>query len=175
MDTDMLERESTYLYSIRGYPHKFFWTGKTAGGLQVLVVICYPRIVTTFFDPQGKFVDVQERILSESTRILADKHGIREAFERQDDPELVCWLLDLGFLEDGIKVRKFFLPNYHIGIRDFPRYYSQVLCSPSEYNEDERNLAREAIAAWPREGLFELWLNDRTDVWVNRSGHLDAS
>lgn len=80
----------------------------------------------------------------------------------------------VGFKEGAICVRAFFLPGNHIGILDFPQYYSDVLLHPAQYSADEVHLAQEELNRWVKEGLFELWVGAGRDVWINGLGKIDS-
>jgi hypothetical protein len=174
METSYI-RDANHLYLIEGYPSRFYWTGTIAEALQLLVVVQVPSIIAIVFDRNGDLVRVERRMLSSSTIEAAERVGFREFFQEQGDRELSSWLHSLGFQEAVIKVKRFYLPDYHIGIVDFPRFFQDVLCNPSAYSEDEQRLAQTQRDRWFTEGLFELWLNEGTDLWVTATGEIESS
>jgi hypothetical protein len=174
MTTVSFLRDSDHLYWIEGYPHHGYWTGTTADGSQVLVVILAPHIIAIFFDHEGNLLEVQERRLSPSTLAMAEK-GIYAGFRRQSDEDVSSWLDSLGIHESVIKVKRFFLPDYHVGIVDFPQFFQDILRNPSAYSEDEQRGAESAKARWFKEGIFELWLNDGTNLWITSTGQVESS
>lgn len=168
-------REPNYLYSVEGYSHHGYWTGTTANRLQALVVVLVPNIVAILFDEKGNLVRVEERAISSETLATANRIGFHEAFRTQGDQEVSAWLGWLGVHESVVKVKRFFLPNYHIGILDFPGFFQEVLQHPSAYSEDEQRVAERERVRWFNEGLFELWLNDATNLWITNTGQIESS
>lgn len=168
-------REPNYLYSIEGYPHHGYWTGTTADHLQALVVVLSPTIVAIFFDGEGNLVGVQERAISQETLAMAHRIGFHEAMRTQGDQEISAWLDSLGVHESVIKVKRFFLTDYHVGIVDFPQVFQEVLQHPSAFSEDEQRVAESERVRWSNEGLFELWLNDATNLWITSTGQVESS
>jgi hypothetical protein len=168
-------RDSNHLYFIEGYPSRLYWTGTIAEGLQLLVVIQVPFFIAIVFDRNGDLVRVERRMLSSSTIAAAEQIGFRDFFREQGDREHSSWLHSLGFQEAVIRVKRFYLPDYHIGIVDFPRFFQDVLCNPSDYSEDEQRLAQSQRDRWFAEGLFELWLNEGTDLWITATGEIESS
>jgi hypothetical protein len=169
-----LSRNDNYLYSIQEDPF-YYYTGVTSCGLQVLAVLYYPSIVTVLFDTDGNLLSVSERLLPESTRSTVDQCGFTEAFLSGEDRAIISHLQELGFTRRPIRVKRFFLPQYHIGITDFPEVFRSMLEQPSRFTAEERNTAENELQRWSIEGLFELWLNPDSYRWINRSGHVQSS
>lgn len=168
-------REPNRLYSIEGYPHHGYWTGTTPARTQVLVVVLSPKIIAIFFDEKGNLVGVQERAISSEMLAMAHRIGFHEALRTQGDQEISDWLDSLGAHESVVKVKRFFLTDYHIGIDDFPRVFQEVLQLPSAYSEDEKRVAESERLRWQKDGLFELWLNDATNLWITSTGQVESS
>jgi hypothetical protein len=175
MNRQSFTRSPGYLYPIIGYPDRFFWTGTTSSGQQVLMVIKFPDIVALFFDQEGELQEIIERPLAASTVILAEQVGIREAFARQTDPTLLSWITEFGFQEGPIEVKRFFLPEYHIGIIDFPPSFQEVIINPTAFSIDEQLIASSERERWFNDGLFQLWLNDKKELWIAKDGQIDSS
>jgi hypothetical protein len=167
-------REDDYLYTIKEDP-TYYYTGTMTHGRQAVAVIYYPSVITVVFDEMGHFVDVTDKPLPESTKNMIDQRGFTEAFVGGADREILTSLRESGFREQPVKVRRFFLPRYHIGIRDFPETFCDVLANPSMFSPEERALAEQEAQRWSREGLFELWLNSDSYRWINRDGEVEAS
>jgi hypothetical protein len=141
----------------------------------LLVVVQIPNIIGLFFDDAGSLLTVESHPFSSSVLRAVQTTGIREAFCTGGDEELNRLLSRLGFVEAVIKVKRFFLPAYHVGIIDFPAYYEEVLRNPEICSEDERSIARQTYSRWFDEGLFELWLNSGTDLWITNTGEIESS
>jgi hypothetical protein len=175
MTTTSFLRESNHVYSIEGYPNHGYYAGTTAEDLQLLVIVQFPHFLGIFFDQAGNLLDVQRRMLSSSTITMAEQMGIHEVFRTCGDRELSSWCNSLGFREGIIKVKRFFLADYSVGIADFSRTFQNVLSNPSEYSEDEQRIARNELDRWFKEGVFEFWLNDGTDLWIASNGEIESS
>src|SRR5262245_18105084 len=116
---DLPVRDDDYLYSIQSDPF-YYYARRTPDGTPMLVVLQYPCIVTVSFDKAGDIMATSEKPLSEETRGLVQRSGFYRDFLQAADQEITSHLADSGFAQDTIKVKRFFLPRYHIGIRDFP-------------------------------------------------------
>jgi hypothetical protein len=134
-----------------------------------------PHLVGLFFDQEGNLVDVQVRTLSLLEIPVSDAVERHRDTVKAGEVELMNWLDSLGFEEGIIKVKRFFLEDYYIGILDFPECFKQVLLNPSGYSEDEQIGAQRAVRRWFKEGIFELWLNEGTDLWITSAGEVESS
>jgi hypothetical protein len=168
------ERDAAQKYTLQGDRNRNFLTGRIPGNRQVLVVIHYPYLVAIVFDLEGKVTCVQKRLLSTSTQELALRLGLDEAMLEQGNEELATWLNDLGYCPGKITVRKFLVPEHHIGITDFPEHLLAVL-REVDTSDDERQFAKSELKQWATKGLFILWLNKSADLWINGQGEVEAS
>jgi len=174
MDISYTERGNNNLYAIRGSDYDYY-TGNTRENMQVLVVVWYPLFVCVFFNREGELIEVQEQPMSETARNVFIEDGSSDALKGAVKQEILLWQRTVGFQKSAIHVKRFFLAKYHIGILDFPNFYLKVLKDPLVYSEDDRILAQEMIQHWRSEGLYELWLNDEVNLWVNRLGVAQSS
>jgi len=168
-------RASDYLYSIEGYPNHLYWTGRADNLIQMLFVIQFPYTIAFSFSEVGALINVEKKRLTRASIQLEKEVGIREVFSMGGDKRLAEWLISLDFRESVIRVRKFYLDAYHIGIADFARSFEKILRKPSSYSEDELRIADREKSRWSREGVFELWLNKRTNLWINSTGQIESS
>jgi hypothetical protein len=174
MATTVISRSEDHLYSIDSDPVHYYWTGITNNSNQALVIIHYPAIIGIFFKNDGEITTTQQRLLSSRTRDVATRFGLREAFA-QEDEVFHSWMEAIGFHQQVIRVKRFFSPEYHIGILDFPQLFTDILQHPTHYSEDEYRVAERELDRWSRLGLFELWLNDATNIWIDQSGEIESS
>jgi hypothetical protein len=169
-----LSRNDNYLYTIKEDP-TYYYTGWMAQKLQTLVVIYHPSLITIFFDEKGYLVEAAVKPLPESTKGLIAQRGFTDAFLKGADQEILASLRESGFREGPINVKRFFLSQYHIGIKDFPETFSDILTSPSLFSASDLSFAKEEADRWLDEGLYELWLNPESYRWINRDGDVEAS
>ena len=168
-------RDPECLYRIEGYPHHLFWTGHIVDGKQLLVVVFFPHFLVIFFNEEGIFLGDEKNLLSPLTVAAAKQFGIGEVFRRGDDRIMSSRLHSLQFCEGPISVRRFFLPQYNIGIIDFPELFKEMLMDSPGYSQDEVQVAQSELVRWFREGLFELWLNKAKCLWILGDGQIESS
>lgn len=175
MNDLMRDHESGRLYQIRGDAFRGFITGNGREGFQFLIVLQQPRFIVIQFSALGAMLGYDVKNMQTTLESGADIWAIEDAFGNMTDAELRLFLDSVAFEEGPIRIKKFFLEKYHIGIIDFPEYYQGILRNPLNYSQDERNLAIHTLDWWSKKGLFELWLNADTDVWINAEGEKEAS
>lgn len=154
MNEHTFSRDVNYLYSIHGCPDEFF-AGFSPDGTQVLIVMFYRKMVAMFFDRTGNLTKVQ-----------------RSPFE-QFEPDFL--LREMGLTQGLIKVKRFFLQDEYIGIRDFPEALERILRDPSKHTEDEVAAARRALKRWREEGVFRLCIGPNNDRWLTHDGSIESS
>jgi hypothetical protein len=162
-----LVRDEDYLYPILGSPGDYcFYAGNTKDGMQVLAVIVLPSFVGVLFDASGRPREVEEYPFSSGqTTVVTDV----------EEREVQSWLEEVGYQEALITVRRFFLPDHQTGIKDLPEYYRDILLHPEKYSSDEFDHALTVREGWAKEGLYVLWLNEYTDVWIDHTGTIIAT
>jgi hypothetical protein len=170
-----LDRDPSYVYTIQG-DSMYYSTGRLANGLQVLAILHLPSVITVEFNSDGDLVSAGETALPDFSRALFKEYTVGEACEKGADRGIVIHLEEKGFVSQPIKVRRFFLPQWHIGIKSFPDGpMRDALENPSAFSADDQAWAIEARERWIQQGLFELWLNPDSDRWINRNGERVAS
>lgn len=167
-------RADDYLYALNGSEYEFF-TGVDAQGSQLLFVVCYPRFVAVLFDENGHLVDSTIESLSESAVEAVNKIGFLNALHGRLGEEIDSWFTRRGFVKSPISVKRFYLPQLHIGIKDFPEYLDDIVQRPSDFSEDEQNVAQDVLRRWPLEGIFELWLSEGQNLTIDRLGNIESS
>jgi hypothetical protein len=90
-----------------------------------------------------------------------------------EDP--AAWMEKHGFEQQAIRVKRFFIPSYHIGIEDFPKCFYEILGDPCAYSTDENYIAQSQYDRWLGEGVYKLWLNNVKDLDMDRDGHVESS
>jgi hypothetical protein len=175
MNTDLISRNANHNYSIKGYYNHLYWTGVVANDDQVLVVVNTPIYIAVRFNDMGALLSVEQGRLSQVTIATGNRLGIQESFRREMDQDLLFRLHGYGYKESIIHVNRFFLTDYHIGIVDFANCFVEVLESPDAFSTDEVQLAKSELTRWSSEGVFELWLNDSTNLWLTHTGEVESS
>jgi hypothetical protein len=152
------------LYKLQPDPYFGVYTGLTYDQRQALVTADHYRnlLVVVLFDWEGNIVEVQEKCYlpeySAAVLSLAEKVDLLKAV-RED------WLVELGFQEQPIGVRKFFLRDHQLGIEDEPEW---------DFDSEADRLANlDMIQEWRESGDFVFWCN--TDLWCNADGCITDS
>ena len=171
---DKLVRDDHYLYYIAPDPF-YYYTGTTTSGFQVLAVLYYPSVIMLVFDQDGNFIRASEVSLSQTTRYSVEQHGFYDGFLQRGAQEIESHLQGQGLIKGRIRVKRFFLPEYNIGIRDFPESFTQTLQDPLHYSAEELEIAQAELKRWAADGLFELWLNADSNRWIDLSGRIQSS
>lgn len=175
MSMSWFSRNKDYLYTIQSDPF-YYYTGVTSDGFQALLVLYYPSVITLLFDSDGNLVEVSETPLSESMQREAERYGFYDTFLQEGAERKILWHIEQrGFKQEPIKVKRFFLPQYHIGIEDFPEGFREILLQPSHYSTEDLLLAENASNRWLSEGMFELWLNPDSYRWIKGGGEIESS
>jgi hypothetical protein len=145
----------------------YFYTGRLSDGKQALLVLRWPNIVTVQFDKEGDLVEACETPIPQSFRELVNEHDLVGAFRRSDDGVFSAHLAGRGFVRGAIQVKRFFLPQWRIGISEFSDGLREILENPSEFSADEQRIAESEKKRWAEEGMFQLWLNPGSYRWIN--------
>ena len=142
-------------------------TGFTTGGNQLLVVRMFPDVLAIRFTHDG---NVDQMISAPG--FPSTFSGF---FSDQDEETLREWLNQVGFQPGLIRIRRFFFPEYHVGISDLPSYFQHILLNPAEHNQDEQAFAQRELLRWSKEGIFELSLGEHNDLWIDKTGQVIAT
>ena len=173
MNEQTFSRNEDHLYLIVGSPISYY-TGLTYDGFQVLIVPLFPIRLVVFFDIDGKLMEVEE-------------HALMKSLETSDNPvktlenatetthTLNALFQRIGYKEGRIRVKRFFLNKYKIGIRDFPEIFIDTIRNPSRYCSDEIAVAKNELNRWSKEGVFELNFSTDLKYWINQLGIIEAT
>lgn len=163
---DSLTRGESAVYPIKGDDVDWH-AGIISSGEQILVVLFFPTILALRFSANGELVG-----LMSVSGFPSQSIGV---FSQQDDERLQDWLKDIGFRPSLIRIKRFFLPEYNIGISDLSQMFKKYLLHPNQFDRDEVDFAERESQRWSAKGLFELWLNEWTDVWIDGMGEIVAT
>lgn len=134
------------MYFLQPNSHHLIYTGRIGAAQQFLAAHYDKLFITVIFDAEGDLRDVIEQPLVEINR---------------DNP--------LDFLEnkfsnmsltiEAIKVKRFSLENYRIGVQDFPDDVEEYLRDKDkyDYSEDERSEFEAELAMWKEGTDFVFW------------------
>jgi hypothetical protein len=145
-----------------------WFTGVTELHNQLLVVYQFPDVVVVSFTADGRI----SQLRSPPGLPIDEASGF---FSTKDDEILREWLRQVGFQPGLIKVKRFMLPQYHIGIRDVAPSYTSVLLNANVHSQEELLLAQREVEHWSNQGLFELSLNEHTNLWIDKAGTIVAT
>jgi hypothetical protein len=162
-----LSRPESTDYPLRGDEVDWF-TGVTPLGNQLLVVYQFPDVVAISFTPDGHV----SHLSSPPGLPIDEASGF---FSVEDDDMLHGWLYQISFQSGLVKAKRFMLPQYHIGIVDMPSVYSNMLLQASLHSQEDLELAQREVEHWSNQGLFELWLNEFTNLWIDKAGAIVAT
>jgi hypothetical protein len=168
------QRNADYLYTLQPWPYDYY-SGSIPGGSQVLIATACPSFVYLLFDSHGNYIEKKVIYWSSHARAIAETEGIHAASCGPLREEVAFLQQSIDLLEDAIHIKKFFIPELFIGIKDFPDYFYSILMDPPSYSPDEIVLAQTEFTRWSSEGLFELWLNQEEHLWIDRSGQVVSS
>ena len=137
-----------------------FNTGRLADGTQILMGQQWSELVSVEFDAAGNYLRTATR-----------------DFDQSDEDELSVSTrsiqAEIGLIPGAISVKRFSLPERHIGIRDLPDHYQDVLDRPEDFNEEQRRELLEDIRQWQEAGDFVLEWDE--DYYFSRDGELTSS
>jgi hypothetical protein len=166
IDPGNFAREDSTDYSLQGDGVDWY-TGHDHAGHPLLVALQFPNVIVLMFGGDGRLQDV--------TIVPGFPTTSQGFFSRDDDEVLERWFQQTGYHPGAITVKKFSLPDYNIKIADFPHFYQEILKHPEAHQEDEVAFSQRELVRWSTEGLFEFWLNESTDLWIDQAGGIQAS
>jgi hypothetical protein len=163
-----MESQSERRYPIKSHASYCFYTGVTSGGRQVLMGLFCPDLLAFFFDAEGNLLGVDDRPVP-FFRGVPPPYNI---YDERIAPLLDAWQREIGFRPTTITVKKFFSPEHHIGIEDYPSHFEEILSDPGA-DEEEKRATRDSIRLLDEGGQFVLfWGND---YWLDSSGEVVSS
>lgn len=142
-------------HAIRTRPDTYY-TGRTSDNDQVLLGWLGDSIVVLRFNDTGKLLDVIEYPLN-----LAERRSLGPKVEAFVLDEVAGIKRRLGFRDDMIRVKPFFLDRLHAGIRPFPEDLAEYLAEPASYPEEDAEVFREDVKRWLEAGnCVFVWENE---------------
>ena len=147
-----------HIFHLQGYGSEMradFYCGTIADGRQILMGGYGEYVIAYYFTPEGEFAGGRRRKWEEPTRQKseADWQYYRRC-EPVVDKLIKDWQAELGFTWGTIRIKRFFDPEYEIGIEDVPGYL-QVL--DQEEDEEERRELEEILTNWVAAGEYVFW------------------
>jgi hypothetical protein len=125
----------------------------------------FPVVLAVFFDGFGELREVQKRslCLEQSPSDWYDPE-----FQAELARTLHSWQEEVGFEEEPITVKSFFLKDYRIGIQKLPVDCQAFMDNPSSYSQEDQEEFRRDIERWMKEGNFVFWWSE--NYHLNRDG-----
>lgn len=147
-----------HIFHLQGYgspSEASFYCGTIADGRQIIMGWYYEHVVTYFFTPEGEFAGGTRKSWEPPSR----KKGEADwQYDRRCEPVvdklIKDWQAELGFTWGTIRIKRFFDPEYDIGIEDAPGHL-QVL--DREEDEIRRNELKEMLSGWLEDGEYVFW------------------
>lgn len=116
---------------------------------------------------RGIFIDLSLKNIAIETQSLIQIDAI------VDDNEITSgmkdWAEQLQIVTGTISIKKFFVPEYWVGIKDLPDHYQDVLDNPNDYKSELDDLYVE-INEWQSRGDYVLWWND--EYYMSQEGEV---
>jgi len=148
---------SDHLYTVQSDPHYGILAGQSTGH-QWLISENPDGHLLVKFGPSGE--------LTEPLLLKADQP--KQRAERLED-----WKAEVGFETKPIRIRKFYLDRYQLGIADLPSGMQEAVDSPDEFDEEELEMVMADIDGWLKDGQFVLkWGNE---YYMNAAGEVESS
>jgi hypothetical protein len=145
------------LYAIAPEPAYQIVTG-LIGDRQVLVFPLRGAFLMLRFSKDGNMLDSTQQsvpVPSAAAQIRAD------------------WLAAQGFKSRSIKVKRFYLPEFNLGIKQIPDSMREALEEPEQFHPDELEQIYHDIPGWIEDGLFVLCWNE--DYYADANGKVISS
>jgi hypothetical protein len=163
-----MDHQHNRLYSLRSHPYYGFHTGNLPSEQQLLVGRYYNAILAIFFDATGQMLQINEKIVINTTRIPLD---FTPEEQRQFDDAITSYLAQLHFQEGPIHVWEFF--THGVGIDILPSHYQDFLDDPTRFPLEEHEYIRQDIERWLGRGNFVFYWGE--DYYCNREGKVISS
>jgi hypothetical protein len=168
MDADEIANEQ--LYRLKN-EDLYFYTGLIHGNLQAITGIQLPELILIEFGLKGDYIRIVTKELElETGRSDQDSYGITEEDALE---QLLTWQNEIEFLSAAITVKKFFLPDRWIGIKDLPDHYQEVLDRPQDPNDERDKQLREDIRRWMENGDYVFYWDE--EYYISKEGDIESS
>jgi hypothetical protein len=139
------------LYTLR-HDQDYFDAGTGEDGRQILMASFLDVLLAIFFDHEGNLLECKERTLpAEPTFHPETGRPISPPeFDAAVEQAMEAWKEQIGFRPMPIRIRRFSLPDYGLGIEDRPDHFVTFLKAPEleEPDEVQRAAAFETIREW---------------------------
>lgn len=156
-------RDPSYLYALRSHTDYWFAVGRS-NSTQALFGEIGESFVWCLFTPFGDLMRSGScsAKLPHAPNLTAAYAAFEEActhFRHQH-----------GLVDEGIKVKRFFVPEFDVGICDLPEGFDEDLCNPSVEVSAE---TVEFLADWKRDELYVFWWGG--SFFVDSTGYVTSS
>jgi hypothetical protein len=164
------------LYTLRTDGHDdgdaSFYTCRQADGTQLLLGAPGLEVLAVRFSPEGDFLALERRPLGVTREALEQE--IRTSFpdldrsfvwqracralDEKTEAQLRAWRAELGASPGPIRVKRFHLEGYRVGIDPYFDFQLELLEDPESIpDEQERAEELEALRRWEARGAFVFW------------------
>ena len=143
--------------STRKYPIKhsavYFGAGRAPSrGYEVLIGRQFDQILCLFFDASGEY----ERYETKAVAAASSDQVVSSS--------IAAWMVELGVVPSTIHVRKFYIPEQTIGVRDVPSYLQDFLDDPSTFGKDRRDNLAQYSESWKAKGNYVLLWDEEYEM-----------
>jgi hypothetical protein len=168
-------RPDSTLYRIVGDHIRLYYTLRSDTGDQFFVLFRYPDVFVLTFAPGGALLGTRVLACPEWLELEVRHVGVYRALGSLSDERISELLQQERCLAAPIQVRKFSFPEHHIAIADFPASLLDIINNPSDFAEEDTDVAKAELDRWMREGMFVLWLGVHRDLWIDSDGNVESS
>jgi hypothetical protein len=158
MHTPYYFRSPEYRYCLGSEGAYGWWTGTIAGGRQVF------RGPTAFivFDEQGHLLRAED-----SSRYPVPREW--QNFRQPPSQASTAWLTELDFKECPIRVLRFWLPEFWVGIEDMPDELAEFYTAPGSFELEPSD-----VQAWINTDQY-VFHAGCGDYFISRAGEVETS
>lgn len=152
-------RDLKHLYPITSNHYYRFVAGHS-GSEQILAGIVDGSVVRITFDTSGMLCDVQVDALSVPLHV--DVSPLLQSEWKESQAKL---LIPHSGIHDGtIHIRRFYLPDLHVGVADIPTVLEQFAIDFQDQNSPDQWVLEEVARSWKESGQYVLHWGQ--DYWV---------
>ena len=150
--------DADHIFHLQGYGSKDeadFYCGAIADGRQVLMGWYGEYVVAYVFTPEGEWAGGSRKLWEGPPRQDNETNGqYNLRCEPVVDKLIKDWQAEIGFQWETIRIKRFFDPEYLIGIEDVPGHL-QIL--DEEEDEAERKELEGMLKRWVESGEYVFW------------------
>ena len=160
------------LYNIQNSTY-YFHTGCLTDGHQVLMGVQMPEAVLLLFDASGNYECTHVRDFSTlPSTDFSQGFYAQEGISHISEKEIPAWQEEIGYVPGTIRVKRFFLPERWIGIREIPEDYEEEAIN-ADFPDEEAEEMREVRRRWYADQSFVLCFDE--DYYMSEDGDVDSS